>query len=51
MTEWIKRILESKRAYRAKLVAQPFEEKVRMLGKLRQRALAIQAAKGRQARR
>lgn len=45
MSEWITRLIESKRAYRAKLAALPFEEKLRLLGKLRQRTLAIRAAK------
>jgi hypothetical protein len=42
MSEWITRLIESKRAYRAKLAALPFEEKIKLLEKLRQRALTIQ---------
>ena len=42
MSDWIKRLIESKRAHRVRLAALPFEEKVRILAKLRQRTLAIQ---------
>ncbi len=45
MSEWITRLIESKRAYRAKLAAMPFEEKIRMLEKLRARTLTIQAGR------
>ena len=45
MSDWIKRLIESKRAHRVKLAASPTEEKLMLLGKLRQRTLAIQAAK------
>lgn len=45
MSEWIKRLIESKRAYRAKLAALPFEEKIKLLEKLRVRTASIQAAK------
>ena len=43
MSEWIQRLIESKRAYRAKLAALPFEEKIKLLERLRQRTLGIQA--------
>lgn len=42
MSEWIKRLIESKRAYRAKLAALPFEEKIKLLEKLRVRTRSIQ---------
>lgn len=45
MSDWIKRLIESKRAHRAKLAALPFAEKLKLLGKLRQRTLAIQTAR------
>jgi hypothetical protein len=45
MSEWIQRLIESKRAYRSKLATLPFEEKIILLGKLRQRSLLIQTAK------
>jgi hypothetical protein len=45
MSDWITRLIESKRAHRAKLAALPFEEKIRLLEKLRMRALAIQASR------
>jgi len=45
MSDWMKRILESKRAYRAKLAALPFEEKVRLLDKLRTRTRTIRAGR------
>jgi len=45
MSEWMKRILESKRAYRAKLAALPFEEKVRLLEKLRTRTRMIRSGR------
>ncbi|MFO1440359.1 MAG: hypothetical protein U1F81_18710 [Verrucomicrobiaceae bacterium] len=45
MSEWIKQLIESKRAYRAKLAALPVDEKIQLLEKLRQRTLAIRAAK------
>ena len=37
----MKKMLESKCTYRAKLVALPFEEKLKLLEKLRQRSLLI----------
>ena len=39
MSDWTTRLIESKRVHRAKLAAQPFEEKIRMLEKLRERTL------------
>lgn len=45
MSEWIKRLIESKRAYRAQLAELPFEEKIKLLEKLRQRSLSIQSGK------
>jgi len=45
MSEWIKHLIESKRAYRAKLAALPFEEKIVLLDKLRVRTLEIQASR------
>jgi hypothetical protein len=44
MSEWMRQILESKRAYRAKLAALSFEEKIVLLEQLRQRSLIIRAA-------
>lgn len=45
MSEWITRLIESKRAYRAKLAALSFEEKIKLLEKLRLRAVSIRSAK------
>jgi hypothetical protein len=45
MSEKLLRILESKRAYRSKLVALPFAEKIVLLEKLRRRSLAIGASR------
>jgi hypothetical protein len=47
MSEWIKRLIESKRAYSAKLAALPFEEKIKLLEKLRVRTISIQSVKQR----
>jgi hypothetical protein len=44
MNEWMKKILESKRATRRQLAAQPFAEKLAQLEKLRDRSLAIAAS-------
>ncbi len=41
MSEWIRRVLESKRAMRQKLQALPFSEKLELLEKLRDRSLEI----------
>jgi hypothetical protein len=46
MSEWIQRLIESKRAHRAKLAGLSFEEKVRLLEKLRDRTRMIQAGRG-----
>ena len=45
MSDWMKKMLESKRTYRAKLVALPFEEKLKLLEQLRQRSLLIGTAR------
>lgn len=45
MNEPMKRVLESKRAYRSKLAALPFEEKIKLLEKLRVRTLMLQKAR------
>jgi hypothetical protein len=41
MSEWIQRLIESKRSHRAKLASLSFEEKVRLLEKLRIRTRSI----------
>jgi hypothetical protein len=41
MSEWMRRILESKRAMRRGLAALPFSEKVKLLEQLRDRSRAI----------
>jgi hypothetical protein len=41
MSEWMRRILESKRKARQRLAALSFSEKLRILEKLRDRSLAI----------
>lgn len=41
MSEWMRRILESKRQKRQQLAALPFSEKLKILEKLRDRGLAI----------
>jgi hypothetical protein len=41
MSEWMRRILESKRQKRQQLAALPFSEKLKILEKLRDRSLAI----------
>jgi hypothetical protein len=41
MSEWMRRILESKRAARQQLGALSFSEKVKLLEKLRERSVAI----------
>lgn len=46
MTFDLKRILESKQALRRKLANRPVAEKLAMLDKLRERALAIRDAAG-----
>jgi hypothetical protein len=46
MSEQLRQIIESKRAYRSKLAALPFAEKIILLEKLRGRSLAIGASRG-----
>lgn len=46
MSEWIQRLIESKRAHRARLAGLSFGEKVRLLEKLRARTRIIQAGRG-----
>ena len=46
MTFDLRRILESKRAYRKTLATKPLAEKLRMLDALRERTLAIRAKPG-----
>lgn len=41
MSDWIQRLIESKRSHRAKLAGLTFEEKVRLLEKLRIRTRSI----------
>ncbi|MEO5802598.1 MAG: hypothetical protein ABIR24_03645 [Verrucomicrobiota bacterium] len=41
MSEWMRKILESKRATRNRLAALPFSEKVKILEKLRDRSISI----------
>jgi hypothetical protein len=41
MSDWMRKILESKRATRQRLRQLPFSEKIRLLEKLRDRSLAI----------
>ena len=41
MSEWMQKILESKRSTRQRLAMLPFAEKVRILEQLRDRARAI----------
>jgi hypothetical protein len=41
MSEWLRKILESKRQKRQQLAALPFSEKLKILEKLRDRSLAI----------
>ncbi len=43
MSDWMQKILESKRAARKRLAALPFSEKVKLLEKLRDRSRAIAA--------
>lgn len=44
MSEWLRKILESKRAMRQHLAALPIAEKLKLLEKLRDRSLAIAAS-------
>lgn len=41
MSDWMRRVLESKRAARGRLRALSFSEKLKLLEKLRERSLAI----------
>jgi hypothetical protein len=41
MTEWMGRVLESKRAARRRLRQLPFSEKLKLLEKLRERSLLM----------
>jgi hypothetical protein len=41
MSEWMRKVLESKRAMRHRLRELPFSEKIKILEKLRDRDLAI----------
>jgi len=41
MTEWMRKILESKRVMRQHLATRSFSEKIALLEKLRDRSLAI----------
>ncbi|MCX6999523.1 MAG: hypothetical protein NT106_04405 [Candidatus Sumerlaeota bacterium] len=44
MSDWLRRVLESKRQARRRLAALPFSEKIKLLEKLRDRSLAIAAS-------
>jgi hypothetical protein len=44
MSDWIQKMLESKRQARQNLAALPFSEKVKLLEKLRDRSRAIAAS-------
>ena len=45
MSDWMSKVLESKRAMRSRLAALPIAEKLVLLDKLRARSLAIRAAR------
>jgi hypothetical protein len=45
MSEWLRKILESKRQKRQQLAALSFSEKLKILEKLRDRSLAIGAVR------
>ncbi|MGD0539283.1 MAG: hypothetical protein ABSC03_16750 [Verrucomicrobiota bacterium] len=45
MSDWMRQILESKRAMRSRLASLPIAEKLALLEKLRGRSLAIRAAR------
>ncbi len=51
MSQWMRDILESKRAMRQHLAALPISEKLKLLEKLRDRSLAIAASPLRQQQR
>lgn len=44
MSDWMRQMLESKRAMRRHLAALPFAEKLVLLEKLRERSLAVAAS-------
>jgi hypothetical protein len=44
MSDWLRRVLESKRQARRRLASLPFSEKIKLLEKLRDRSLAIAAS-------
>jgi hypothetical protein len=48
MSEWMRKLLESKREMRKHLAVLPFSEKLRILEELRNRSLAIAASPLRQ---
>ena len=48
MSDWMRRVLESKRATRKRLAALPFSEKLLLLEKLRDRSLLIASSPLRQ---
>jgi len=41
MSEWMRKVLESKRQMQKQIAALPFSEKIKILEKLRDRSLAI----------
>jgi hypothetical protein len=41
MSEWLRKLLESKRKARRKLAAKPFSEKIKLLEELRDRSRAL----------
>lgn len=45
MSESITRLIESNCAYRTKLAALPFEEKTKLLERVRRRTVAVQTAR------
>lgn len=44
MTDWMRKVLDSKRAERQRLQALPLSEKLKLLERLRDRSLAIAAS-------
>ena len=44
MSDWLRRVLESKLQERRRLASLPFSEKIKLLEKLRDRSLAIAAS-------
>jgi hypothetical protein len=47
MTDWMRKVLESKRATRQRLQQLPFSEKIKLLEKLRERTLLLARAQPR----